>query len=343
MLILHPFKTFATMNKEQIKDTYMRFKHWQEQPIEYKLASTDLQHCNNCGHEYTGNFCPLCSQKAGLGHISWLSVRQGLMDIWGLGTRSLLYTIWQLLWRPGHLISDYIDGKRQVSFPPVKMLFIVAVIYTMLAYWFIPDVLHISASGEDLEASDRILGGFASWLENNYSWSALGMAVLAVLPTWAMFRNSPRHQCHTLPEGFFIQIFLIVIIIVISILTLPLDYLNSELSLKVTIFLIMMYYFIAYKYLFGYGIWGTLWRSGFVLFTVFMLTMGLLFSAFDIDMKAINQGETSFARITYISGCLFSGLLSFVGGFLLNHIVTRKSMRRIQRKALNFFGQSWNS
>ena len=33
----------------------------------------------------------------------------------------------QLLLRPGHLIDDYLSGKRQTSYPPVKMLLMVAV------------------------------------------------------------------------------------------------------------------------------------------------------------------------------------------------------------------------
>ena len=107
------------------------------------LSNGRVQHCNNCGIDFTGNFCPICSQKAGMGRIGWKSVRQGIMDIWGLGTRSLLYSIWQLLWRPGQVIGDYLDGKRQVSFPPVKMLFIIAVIYSVLFYWFFPTVLGI--------------------------------------------------------------------------------------------------------------------------------------------------------------------------------------------------------
>ena len=101
------------MEKEQLKDKYSRFKQWQEQPYEYKLASDEVHHCNNCHHDCTGNYCPICSQKAGQGRIGWRSVHQGIMDIWGLGTRSLLYSVWQLLWRPGHIIGDYIDGGQQ--------------------------------------------------------------------------------------------------------------------------------------------------------------------------------------------------------------------------------------
>ena len=55
-----------------------------------------------------------------------------------MDSRSLLFTLVQLLQRTGYLISDYISGKRQASFPPVKMLLIVA-IAQLLAYNFVDD------------------------------------------------------------------------------------------------------------------------------------------------------------------------------------------------------------
>ncbi|MCR5064692.1 MAG: DUF3667 domain-containing protein [Bacteroidales bacterium] len=39
------------------------------------------------------------------------------------------YSIWQLIWRPGYMISDYINGRRQVSHPHASMLFIIAVFF----------------------------------------------------------------------------------------------------------------------------------------------------------------------------------------------------------------------
>lgn len=194
------------MDKQGLKSRYHRFRQWQEQPFNYQRPTDEVHHCNNCGEDFTGNFCPVCSQKAGLGRIGWRSVHQGIMDIWGLGTRSLLYSIWQLLLRPGHIISDYIDGKRQVSFPPVKMLFIIAVIYSMVYYWLLPTIFKIQVEPVITPEDQVIMGDMVSWLETNYSWFALIMALLAVLPTWVMFRYSPRHTLHTLPEGFFIQV-----------------------------------------------------------------------------------------------------------------------------------------
>lgn len=60
------------------------------------------------------------------------------------------------------MIGDYISGHRQMSYPPLKMLIIVA----------------------------------------------LFLVIIENLPEWSLFRYAPRHSYHTLPEGFFIQVFM---------------------------------------------------------------------------------------------------------------------------------------
>ena len=336
------------MNTDQIKEKYNRFKQWQENPYEYKLASDEVNHCNNCGHEFTGNFCPICSQKAGAGRIGWRSVHQGIMDIWGLGTRSLLYSIWQLLLRPGHIIGEYIDGKRQVSFPPVKMLFIVAVLYSMVYYWFFPTVLGINLEGEVSKEDLAMMGDLNNWLKANYSWFALIMAMLAVIPTWIMFRYSPRHTRHTLPEGFFIQIFLAVLMIVFSFLLIPLAMVDLIVFTCVVYCLFGIYYIIVYKHLFGYGWWGTLWRSGFVLLTVILLmSLGTILAS-NITQEAIKpylrgevtQEQVNFIKIAY--SVLFAVLsVMVIGvGFVANYLVTGKARKEIKQQRTSISNQS---
>lgn len=261
------------MNLGQIRKFYERFKRWQQSPRDYEFASGETQHCQNCEHDFTGNYCPYCSQKAGEGPINWRSVRQSFMDIWGLGSRSMPRSIWHLLLRPGYLISDYIDGKRQVSFPPVKMLFFVAVIVVLFVFYLIPFLL---GSTFDVYGGS-FTDGINNWIQAHFAWTYFGMAILGILPTWILFRHAPRHTRHTLPQGFFIQIFLCVLNLVVSfIILLPLLLINYTVYLYVAWAILIFYYVITYKQLFGYSILGTLWRVlivlGFVVFVLDTLT-----------------------------------------------------------------------
>lgn len=116
-----------------LRERYRWFRTWQEHPFDYANHSEHTTRCANCGTEFRDNFCPHCGQKAGVGRIGWNTVRQGIMILWGMDNRSLSFTLVQLALRPGYLIHDYISGKRQVAFPPVKMLFIVALANALAA------------------------------------------------------------------------------------------------------------------------------------------------------------------------------------------------------------------
>lgn len=234
----------------------------------------------NAAADYQGNYCPRCSQKAEHGRITWRSIYNGVLDVWGMGSRSMPMSIWQLLYRPGYFISDYINGKRQLSFPPVKMLFIIALIYASIYFWFFPEVLNLP-----LEQQGDI--GYKLWIREHYSWAMLVMSVLAILPTWVIFRNSPRNTHHTIPEGFFIQVLFQTLTIVLSLLTIPLDFIKSQFSTVAYDLLIMAYYFVGYKQLFGYGIWGTLWRQGLVIICIVVSFMLLIKVAFPDMMDTV--------------------------------------------------------
>ncbi len=229
-----------------IKTLYRRFRAWQLNPFSYQNHSQHVERCANCGTEFQSNYCPICGQKSGVGPVCWKTVRQGLMVIWGMDSRSLLFTLVQLLLRPGYLISDYISGKRQASFPPVKMLLIVAIVFLIAAT--LKDSTPIDE--KDIHSSFDLFG---KWTYNNPGWSMMAISCLFLLPTWLLYRFSPKHRKHTLPEGFFIQVFMGTLLSLIGA------------TARVTgnlyfLYLLPFYYLVAYRQLFGYGWWGTFWR-----------------------------------------------------------------------------------
>lgn len=248
-----------------IKDKYRQFRQWQQQPFDYH-DTDDHHHCSNCGNDYENNYCPRCGQKAVYGPITWRSVWRGILDVWGVGTRSLPQSIWQLLWRPGYLIRDYISGKRQASFPPVKMLVIVALVLVV-----VNNLLGLVYSDGTIvmngNAYAQLLERCTNWLSDHIAWTALIAFSLFVVPTWFLFRHAPRLPQHTLPQGFYIQVFmgvqyltyvLLVILIFHLILSSSKD---GDETTGFMIFLVLPVMFLFdYKQLFGYGWWGSLWR-----------------------------------------------------------------------------------
>ncbi|MBQ6279114.1 MAG: DUF3667 domain-containing protein [Muribaculaceae bacterium] len=240
-----------------LKERYKRFKAWQLNPMDWSFDESVRHHCENCGNDFSGNYCPHCSQKAGLNKISWKSVLQSTAEVWGMGNRSMLYSLWQLILRPGYLISDYINGKRQVSFPPVKMLIVMGIISIIIDNWF-----GINKTKE-VAISSSLIDQFFAWLKSSPGWGWLIMTCFFIIPTWCLFRYAPRNTKHTLPQGFFITVFMAILILIIDNLA---DSFGDFFYI-----LIPLCYFYAYRQLFGYGFWGNFWRVVITLISGFLL------------------------------------------------------------------------
>ena len=231
--------------KNKIAARWQAFRAWQENPISYHMDSSE-HICNNCGHTFRGNYCPVCSQSARQGRVSWLAIWQGIGQLWGFESRSAIYTLWQLFLRPGYLVRDYISGKRQVSYPPVKLLFILAAVVALARYFFPIPVPEHSLSGF------KYVDWAIMWIDSHQNIAELLIGCAAILPTWILFRKAPRYPNHTIPEGFYLQVYLAILSYIFYSVFAELDGIASALT--------AIYSFMAYKQLFGYGYWGTMWR-----------------------------------------------------------------------------------
>ena len=270
--------------------------------------------CANCGRLYEGDFCPVCSQKNDEGRVSWKSVGQELIKIWGMESRSLLSSVLQLLGRPGYLIGDYISGRRQVCYSPVSMLFVMAVIVTL--------VLRL-AGVKMVNETTVVTGEYAAlvqaaiWMGNHLGWGMLILTAFLILPTWLLFRYAPKHPRHTLPEGIYIQLFMSTLVLLILVL--------SKAFTGWLLWLIPVYYFIAFRQLFGYGVWGTLWRAVLTLsvslFLALLLSMEVLFLTGRIPPEEDSLGAYTIGISFFIIICL--GIL-FIGYW----IGKRKAVKR---------------
>ena len=256
-----------------LKTAYRQFRQWQLDPFDNEFSSQDAQHCINCEHDFVGNYCPYCSQEKGVGPITWRSVGRSIAEVWGMHSRSLPYTLLQRFLRPGYFMSDYIHGKRQVSFPPVKMLAIMAVIGVFVDFLtgaihgmirinpeekmsYITNVfswLNVHLNGAFPPPSDY-LNEVLRWLNTHPDILSLIMLSFLIVPIYFIFRFAPRNPHHTLPQGFFIQVFSTVVFLILNMF-------YDITSLGWLVFIIaMVLVFFTYKQLFGYGVWGTIWR-----------------------------------------------------------------------------------
>jgi uncharacterized paraquat-inducible protein A len=170
------------MNKEQLIAYYHRFCRWQHEIPHYVNRHEDtVQHCHNCGTTFSDNFCPRCGQRAEVGRVGWKSLKENIALLWGMDSRSLSYTLFQLLTRPGYLVRDYISGRRQVSFPPVKMLVIVSLFMVIFE-----SVFHLENEVMSIHFNIPEIDNVIKWFNDNKSWGTLWRLIITVLTALMM-------------------------------------------------------------------------------------------------------------------------------------------------------------
>ena len=313
----------------KLKERYKRFRVWQFTPVHYSM-DMERHRCCNCKYEFQGNYCPKCGQKADAGPITWKSIRLGIMNVWGIGNRALLFTVAQLLLRPGFMICDYLNGRRQVSYPPFSMLVLVGLFTYYLAQLFDLNLLISEEEGvfafSSLSAEGSVVSLFLSWLSSHFDYASLFIFSMLSLPTYIAFHYSPRNTRHTIPQELFIQVFNATQFLCVSFLcsvALKFDLLPVSVGSDIVLFVLLpMTLFVSYRQLFGYGCWGTLWRVVMCMFLM-MVCIGMFYSIGFVlnDLVVGGDVRTHLSLLVFLLFvfCFTSGFMTFVNIWSMKH------------------------
>lgn len=205
-----------------IKTTYQKIMDWNyrlgermKQPVEVHEVVHDHHICKHCGYGYDGSYCPQCGMPATHVRFTFKRLVQNFLDIWGLGNRPMFRSMRDLLWRPGYMICDYLNGHHLSYFPPFKMLAVLTLFIVFIAWCFdFKDPLvaeqmvkNLQHSDEVSETASKIYGYIASaliYLDKNDLYRILAQNVLVVIAAWVVFHN----RGFNLVETFFSQIYI---------------------------------------------------------------------------------------------------------------------------------------
>ncbi len=94
----------------------------------------EVRHCENCDAVLAGEYCSQCGQRhrAHPVHHFWHFVSEATEDLTHADSR-LWQTMIALLFRPGFLTREFLDGRRVRYLPPVRLYLVVSVIYFIVA------------------------------------------------------------------------------------------------------------------------------------------------------------------------------------------------------------------
>ena len=248
--------------------------------------------CLNCHTEFIGNYCPSCGQPASTQRFTVKKALMATLEVWGMGNRSLPRTVLHLIYRPGQMIGEYLDGKRMPFFPPVKMLFVLCIFFavesSLLGEKTISEQITSSMNDEALkknltENTNNTVVNFNGkkisteemmmtvkdivvWMDQHKAVELICLHSFFMLFAWMVFRKSPTRPKSTMAEHFFTQVFMSGQMMALSIIYLPIfsngkeDYAFYPLPW----WLLFALFVWDYKYIFGYK-WRTTIRKVIVI------------------------------------------------------------------------------
>lgn len=92
--------------------------------------------CTSCGRAIDGapqKFCPACGQPTPAHRIDWHFIGHELEHSVLHMDRGLLYSLKELMLRPGYLMRDYVNGRRGRQVKPLLMLMVMAAVVVILS------------------------------------------------------------------------------------------------------------------------------------------------------------------------------------------------------------------
>src|SRR5210317_1201555 len=112
--------------------------------------------CMNCGTDLQGPFCHFCGQpdKNFLRFFPVL-LRELLEDFLDFDSR-FMRTMKPLLFRPGKLTRDYLDGRRYRYTPPLRLYIFSSIACFFLAAIVTSDSCEIHTDGDDVVAGLKV-------------------------------------------------------------------------------------------------------------------------------------------------------------------------------------------
>ncbi len=146
--------------------------------------------CKNCQTEITLNYCPNCGRPQ---HLTRVDGRYILSEIGSVLNfqKGILYTIKELLLRPRHNIRAFISEDRNRLVKPIMFILITSLIYTVVVGIFHFEDGFIDGAADALENKASVTLAIMKWVQGNYGYANIMMAVFIGLWLKLLFRKYP--------------------------------------------------------------------------------------------------------------------------------------------------------
>ena len=141
--------------------------------------------CKNCKTEVIQNYCPNCGTPAVLKRINGQYILKEISSVLNFD-RGILYTIRELLLRPGKNIQTFVLEDRNRLVKPIIFIIITSLIYTLAQQFLHFEDGYVNARGFEESATTNIFG----WIQKNYGYANIIMAIFIASWIKIFFRKN---------------------------------------------------------------------------------------------------------------------------------------------------------
>lgn len=140
--------------------------------------------CKNCNYEIELNYCPNCGQEAKIKRIDGSYIAHEIGQVLSF-ERGILFTIKELLVRPGENIRNFLSENRKRLVKPIIFIIATSLIFSIINQYFNIEKGYVNYD----EPKQTTIGIIFKWVENNYGYANILMGIFIALWTKLFFRK----------------------------------------------------------------------------------------------------------------------------------------------------------
>lgn len=132
--------------------------------------------CTTCNHSLTGKFCSSCGQPAQLPRVNARYIIHEIEHILHF-EKGILYTVKELLIRPGQNVKAFIGNNRSRLVKPVIFIITTSLVYTVISHFFHLESEYINYQLDEHAAASSIF----SWISAHYGYANIIMGLFIAI------------------------------------------------------------------------------------------------------------------------------------------------------------------
>ncbi len=140
--------------------------------------------CKNCNNEVTQNYCPNCGKVAKLNRIDGRYIIQEIEHVLEF-ERGILFTVRELVIRPGEIVRDFISENRSRLVKPIIFIILTSLFYSLIIQFFQTEDSNTKFYEKKHSSTELIF----AWVQGNYGYANIIMGIFIAFWTKLFFRK----------------------------------------------------------------------------------------------------------------------------------------------------------